>query len=759
MRGLGGDKTLVLLNGRRLANHPFFADTVDLNIIPVAALDRVEVLRDGASAIYGTDAIGGVVNFITKRSYTGMGVTAEAFVPTQSGGGDEARINFTGGWGDLNNEGWNLLAVADYHRQAALRSEDRPFSNTGVRPGRGVSQTSGTPFPANFFSDNGIVGNPSYATGCLPPRLDSHWRSGQPDLPLRLHPLHRQHPAHDPAILPGPVDAKDRRRAYRQPGIPAQPQHQRGARGAAAAGRDRPDHVRHQPLLPGRLHHACRARADRRTARRQLASAGDGAARHARHQPVRPRAGQPGRQPHRWDYNTGISYSAGRAQFLHGRLRDRCAHDRWRRQRLAQSVRRPDRGLSTAFLQDSLLRGQFLKARINSSAIDFKASRDMMAMGGGQLGFAIGGELRHDKATYTVDRALAYQASSSGFADAQDQRGSRTIRALFAEVNMPFTKAAEVNVAGRYDYYTDVGGNFQSQDRPALPAHGTGAVARLLQHGLPRAHAVRHLRSANGHQYGRTVGRSGAVPGRRCRAGRQSEHCLQPAAEYPPGRQPQRPARRIAHLQCLNRVRADPQSDPVGRLLEHQAERPDQRWPNKPCSAITHKYSNLFVYNASNTRLDYVLATTTNLGEIRTRGVDLSMLWRLPKNPWGNFTLAIDGTWVQKYDYQNEPNGPFTENAGRYADASPVFRWRHNATLSWSMAPWTFTLGNRYLSGYDDQNAVDPQFSAAGRTLFAVVAVRLVFGQQVGRCDGRGQELAQRRSALHQPDHHLPAGL
>ncbi|UUZ55785.1 hypothetical protein LP419_09865 [Massilia sp. H-1] len=63
--------------------------------------------------------------------------------------------------------------------------------------------------------------------------------------------------------------------------------------------------------------------------------------------------------------------------------------------------------LSTAFLQDSLLRGQFLKARINSSAIDFKASRDMMAMGGGQLGFAIGGELRHDKATYTVDRALA----------------------------------------------------------------------------------------------------------------------------------------------------------------------------------------------------------------------------------------------------------------------------------------------------------------------------------------------------------------
>ena len=68
LRGLGGDKTLVLLNGRRIANHPYDGASVDLNVIPVAALERVEVLRDGASAIYGTDAIGGVINFITKRT-------------------------------------------------------------------------------------------------------------------------------------------------------------------------------------------------------------------------------------------------------------------------------------------------------------------------------------------------------------------------------------------------------------------------------------------------------------------------------------------------------------------------------------------------------------------------------------------------------------------------------------------------------------------------------------------------------------------
>ncbi|MDL2354672.1 MAG: TonB-dependent receptor plug domain-containing protein [Pseudomonadota bacterium] len=71
LRGLGDGRTLILLNGRRLPNHTYDGSSVDLYSIPFAAIDRIEVLRDGASHIYGTDAISGVINFITKRSYTG----------------------------------------------------------------------------------------------------------------------------------------------------------------------------------------------------------------------------------------------------------------------------------------------------------------------------------------------------------------------------------------------------------------------------------------------------------------------------------------------------------------------------------------------------------------------------------------------------------------------------------------------------------------------------------------------------------------
>src|SRR5438105_9508639 len=70
LRGLGDGNTLVLLNGRRLANYAFFGATANLNSIPLAAVERVEILKDGASSIYGTDAIAGVINFITRKDYS-----------------------------------------------------------------------------------------------------------------------------------------------------------------------------------------------------------------------------------------------------------------------------------------------------------------------------------------------------------------------------------------------------------------------------------------------------------------------------------------------------------------------------------------------------------------------------------------------------------------------------------------------------------------------------------------------------------------
>jgi iron complex outermembrane receptor protein len=72
LRGLGSSKTLVLVNGRRLGNYATDGTAVDVNSIPLASIDHVEVLKDGASGVYGSDAIGGVINFITRQNYQGV---------------------------------------------------------------------------------------------------------------------------------------------------------------------------------------------------------------------------------------------------------------------------------------------------------------------------------------------------------------------------------------------------------------------------------------------------------------------------------------------------------------------------------------------------------------------------------------------------------------------------------------------------------------------------------------------------------------
>ncbi|MHB8814382.1 MAG: TonB-dependent receptor plug domain-containing protein, partial [Steroidobacteraceae bacterium] len=87
LRGLGTSRTLVLLDGQRLAYNVVLGNAVDLSGIPFSAIDSVQVLREGASSLYGSDAIAGVINFITKKNYQGGEVDVDLDRPQQSGGG------------------------------------------------------------------------------------------------------------------------------------------------------------------------------------------------------------------------------------------------------------------------------------------------------------------------------------------------------------------------------------------------------------------------------------------------------------------------------------------------------------------------------------------------------------------------------------------------------------------------------------------------------------------------------------------------
>ena len=127
LRGLGQKSTLVLINGRRMANHAFAKGTqdtfVDINSIPKGAIERIEVLKDGASAIYGSDAIAGVVNFILRKDYSGANVSVSGGRSTEGGLG-EANVSLAAGWGNIGKDKYNVIAILDYfHRDRILLSE------------------------------------------------------------------------------------------------------------------------------------------------------------------------------------------------------------------------------------------------------------------------------------------------------------------------------------------------------------------------------------------------------------------------------------------------------------------------------------------------------------------------------------------------------------------------------------------------------------------------------------------------------------
>lgn len=171
LRGQGPAATLVLLNGRRVAAHGLTGSAVDVNQIPFAAIERVEVLKDGASAIYGTDAIGGVINFITRTNFQGVSVTGFTDI-TERGDSPIYRLTGTVGYGDIAEQGFNVMASVSKSWNGILRGEDRDFVN-GDQPNRGLSiDTRGTPIATMFpIGANALfapTGSLLSGTGLLP---------------------------------------------------------------------------------------------------------------------------------------------------------------------------------------------------------------------------------------------------------------------------------------------------------------------------------------------------------------------------------------------------------------------------------------------------------------------------------------------------------------------------------------------------------------------------------------------------------------
>ncbi|HET7772774.1 MAG TPA: TonB-dependent receptor [Burkholderiaceae bacterium] len=171
LRGLGQKTTLVLINGRRTAGYGFaqnLQDTfVDINSIPSSAVERVEILKDGASAIYGSDAIAGVYNIILRRDYKGVefgGTGGQVYDKT------DYRLNATAGYGDLGADRFNVFGVVDYYKRDLIMLSDTDWGKTrdfrGRNGGRNFTSLTGGGTWRQLTATNTLTNNHQAIAGC-----------------------------------------------------------------------------------------------------------------------------------------------------------------------------------------------------------------------------------------------------------------------------------------------------------------------------------------------------------------------------------------------------------------------------------------------------------------------------------------------------------------------------------------------------------------------------------------------------------------
>lgn len=733
LRGLSGptddyaNKTLVLLNGRRLATHPFDAAAVDLNTIPLAAVERIEVLRDGASSLYGTDAIGGVVNFILRRDFKGVEVSLEHQKAQRRGGGDSTRFSFVGGMGDLDEQGVNVLATIDYRKQNVLRAADRGFADSGIVDSVNAG-TSGSSFP-------GDVGGfePSLPGGCNPPSSvpSDDGTSCRYDFSrdVDLIPRNEQFSA----LLRGTAKvapehtvtgeylySQNRTQVQVAPApttmlIPTtSPFYPAGAPvdvipDIRNPGAEVPGNTVNWRMVPG----GKRTSSNKTTSQRGLFELNGALS--------------------NWEYRAAAGVAASRStEYVRGGyLNEAIVQDGiW--DGLVNPFG-PQTDAGAAVMAAAQVNEPTRIGRAKTYFVDARATTDLVQLPAGPLAAAFGVERRRENAKYETT-AITGELQSLGLDPDDDNAGSRDVTALYTELNIPVFTGFEVNLSGRYDHYSDFGNTFN----PKLGIRYQ-PIRELLVRGsintgfrAPTLYDIYQPASLTftSDNYDDPLLCPGgvAVPG--ASAGTV---CAQQTLARSAG-----PAATGAGLSALdpeesrtatiglvfsptttssvafdywqikvkNLISAVPEqaifADPTGYASKFV------RCSQLPASGpgISRDDVDVCLNFPRFDPIAYIDQPVENLGEMKTSGIDLAAAWRTTAGPAGTFALGIDGTYVLSYKYQQVKGSEFIQAVGRYTDNAPIFRWQHALTGGWSLGPWGVTLVQRFKSGYTDQDEV-----------------------------------------------------
>jgi iron complex outermembrane receptor protein len=751
LRGLGEERTLVLVNGRRLA--PFASGggaTVNVNAIPLAAIERVEVLKDGASSIYGSDAVAGVVNFILTKNFQGIELSAKAGAPTRSGGGESAGAAIVAGFGDLARDRWSATFSASFEKDGALASKDRSFANTGVRPpftdagatGQGniegaYTPGNGQPYTpaqeatrpqAGFGGSPGVgYGNPLAAAGqCANVNMylsPFPTTKGTPfcafDSPAFLDLL----PERELSTLSGNFTLRltDQHEAFADLLLSR----------SEVTTAIQPSPLRRNFLTTDNLFFSSGVdpvllirpnNPNYRIAADYLTAQGFGSL-----------VGQPLAVTARvFDFGQRVQKSTAdqsrlvaglrgslfgqdyEVAFAHNesKVREVLPEGYFSQVAFARVVNQPDsdynpwsltqsaefnRRLAAANVQYT---GESLRAQSKSIGVDGRVTGEWFAAPGGASQYALGAQYRTEN--YVLDPSEAFLTGDiAGLGGAQPGVDvKRKIGSAFAELTVPVLKTLEANASARYDKYSVVGdattykANLRWSPARSVVVRasiGTGFRAPTLE-DLYEPQSLQTSEQFNDPTTGETNLQVPSVNG---------------------GNPALKPEKSRQHsigvvLSPLDNVTLT--VDWFGIKMKNTIVEPSAQLVVSRFRAGDPSYAGLVDVDA-NGDIVRIRQIAQNTGQLDVSGVDFDLLWRLPL-AGSRVEVGFNGTYMNKFD-ETTPGGAVSHKVGTVVDeqGNPVIgsedggvvpRWKHVLRATWFNGPWTFTVAQNFTKGYED---------------------------------------------------------
>jgi iron complex outermembrane recepter protein len=484
LRGLTVNSTLVLIDGRRAAPYALADDGqrsfVDLNTIPLDSVDRIEVLKDGASSIYGADAIAGVVNIILKRQFQGEAVSAEVGKGQHPGGG-ETRFTATVGTGDLDTDRYNAYFSVEWQGDSRILAGDRPFpfNTTDLSSIGGPDNRAGA--PGTFTGTTSAVVAPSVLTpGSPSPAVLNTTQVGA------FQPLTSCGAGTTAASAPSAVAGTDNyclqnRSSY----FDDQPAQQRigvSGRFTVKVNDDTRAYINASyfqnnvivDTAPAQLQNSVALNTENIALPPTLANGslnpnnpfaalGEYALTQysfgdieqqltLKNHNFRMVTGLIGKMAG-WDYDTALVINHTWLDTIQTGLLSASGE--------LNAVTNGTYNFVNPSLNTPAVRAAISPTLAKTSttdldSLDFKATRELFQLPGGPFGIALGAEIRYEAQN---DPSLNPNANVEGLGVSQTI-GSRNVWATYAEFGIPVVKSLNFDISGRYDHYSDFGGAF-----------------------------------------------------------------------------------------------------------------------------------------------------------------------------------------------------------------------------------------------------------------------------------------------------------